>query len=230
MKGSCRVFAVIFVFLASVLISACSTAGPSVPPAAATTPTSASQTQIQTTATSGASPTTRATSTTTAAASASSATRTSAPSASAATPIIVATPATNEDASGNAAKVYVSAIRVSPTQPAAGRDYVTFYVTFVNNSGQSQALKWYVKIWSPDNANQSFGETAKQINDIPSGTSLIASAANWRTNPIGCQPFIARVYWLNSSTNFGNPVEFTKPDGSPGVQQNFQVCEPTKTP
>ncbi len=228
MKNIHRVFTLLVVSVIWTLaIAACSTTGASFALTPAMTPTSSSQAQ----ATPTTQPTTATQATSTSApTSAPAATRTSAPSTSAPVgPITVATVATNEDAPGNAAKVYVSAIRANPAQPVSA-GYVTFYGTFVNNSGASQALKWYVKIWSPSNTNQSFGETAKQINDIPAGTSVIASASNWRTNPINCESFTARVYWLNSSVNFGNPVEFTKPDGSAGVQQNFQVCEPTKTP
>jgi hypothetical protein len=225
MKNIHRVFVLLVVsVLGALAIAACSTAG-AIVPATASTPTTASQAQAV------ASPTTQAAATpeatlTSAGTSAPAATRTSAPIG----PITVATIATNDDAPGNPAKVYVSAIRVNPAQPVSGPNYITFNVTFVNNSGQSQALKWYVKIWSPSNTTQSFGETAKQINDIPVGTSVIASASNWRTNPLNCESFTARVYWLNSTVNYGNPVEFTKADGSAGVQQNFQVCEPTKTP
>ncbi len=228
MKQIDRVFVLLGVILISALtVVACSTPSAISPPPPAT-PTPASQ-PVATTA-SEASPTAQPTSTSVPATATTvptaAATRTTAPLG----PITVATVATNEDASGNAANVHVTGIRVSPSQPVAGPDYVTFYVTFNNTSGKTQALKWFVKIWSPANTTQSFGETAKQINDIPSGTSVIASAANWRTNPMNCEPFTARVYWLNSSVNFGNPVEFTKPDNSAGPQLNFQVCEPTRTP
>lgn len=215
------------ILIGALTIAACSTGGASVAPAAASTPTSSSQPQA--TAVSEASPTPRAAATTQATSTSApiaAATRTSAPTG----PITVATVATSADASGNAAGVFATAIRVSPTQPVSGPDYVTFYVTFNNTSGKSQALKWHIKIWSPASSTQSFGETAKQINDIPAGTSEVASAANWRTNSLNCEPFTARVYWLNSDVNFGNPNEFKKPDGSPGPQLNFQVCPATPKP
>jgi len=127
------------------------------------------------------------------------------------------------------ANVHATAIRVSPAQPIAGTDYVTFFVTFNNSSGKTQPLKWIVKIWSPDNSTKSFGETSAQSNDVPTGTSEIASAANWRTNPIACQAFYARVYWVNTDVT-ADPVEFKKPDGSAGPLTNFQVCPPTPKP
>lgn len=144
--------------------------------------------------------------------------------------VVSTQPAPTGNPSGSAANVFATAIRLSPAQPVGGPDYVTFHVTFNNTSGKTQSLKWYVKIWSPDNATQSFGETALQVTDIPAGTSEVASAANWRTNPLTCMPFTARVYWVNSDVNFGNPNEFKKPDGSAGPIASFQVCPATPKP
>lgn len=231
-KNFSRSLALCGSFLILALIVGCSaqtSAAPTAAVAVVTTPTTAAPATVQSSPTSAATATSVATSTT----AATRAATTASTSASPGTPIAVATMVppggTPVNGTGNAANVYATSIRVNPAVPASGPDYPTFYVTFNNTSGKSQNLRWYVKIWSPDNANQSFGETTQQINDIPAGVSEIAAAANWRTNPLNCQPFTARAYWLSTDVNFGNPNEFKKSDSSATVL-SFQVCPATPKP
>lgn len=119
--------------------------------------------------------------------------------------------------------VYVTKIRLDPPAPKSGPDYVTFYATFQNTTGKMQQYKWLVKIYTADDSSHSFGETAALVSNIPPGTTELASAANWRTNPLSCLPLTARVFFVNPDLG-ADPFEFKKPDGSAGVATNFQVC------
>ncbi len=122
-----------------------------------------------------------------------------------------------------ASGVFATKIRLDPPQPKSGPDYVAFYVTFQNTTSKTLQYKWAVKIYRPDDSLHSFGETAVQTSNISPGTTEIASIANWRTNPISCEPFIARVFWINTDLS-ADPFEFKKPDGTAGPATNFQVC------
>ncbi len=121
--------------------------------------------------------------------------------------------------------LYANAIRLVPVKPVAGTDPVTFYVTFVNATSKPITFKWKVKIWSPDDARNSFGETTALTTEIQPGTTELPAAANWKTNPGSCTPFFVRVYNVNTDIT-ADPIEFRKPDGSAGPQTNFQVCPP----
>jgi len=121
--------------------------------------------------------------------------------------------------------VYATGIRLVPTKPASGGDPVAFYVTFVNTTGKPVTFKWRIKIWSPDDARNAFGDTTILTSEIQPGITELASAQNWKTNPGPCTPFYARVYNVNTDIT-ADPIEFRKPDGSPGPRTDFQVCPP----
>jgi len=121
--------------------------------------------------------------------------------------------------------VYATAIRLVPVKPASGGDPVTFYVTFVNTTGKPVTFKWRIKIWSPDDARNAFGDTTILTSEIQPGQTELASAPNWKTNPGPCTPFYARVYNVNTDVN-ADPIEFRKLDASVGPRTDFQVCPP----
>lgn len=118
--------------------------------------------------------------------------------------------------------VYVSSLRVDPPQPRSGPGPVTFFIRFQSTFTTKQTVKWLVKIYRPGET-KSFGETAALTTDIPPGSSEIASANNWHTNPFQCEPFSARVYWFETGV-FSDPLEFKKPDGANTPFVDFKVC------
>ncbi len=117
--------------------------------------------------------------------------------------------------------VYGISVRLDPPEPKRAQ-FVTFYVTFLNTTGEPKAYRWFIKIFEPDKAN-SFGETSKKQEDIPVGRSELASPADWRiVGPGPCQQYFARVFWTNPETK--EVFEFTKPDFGGGPAAGFQVC------
>lgn len=116
--------------------------------------------------------------------------------------------------------MYAVSIRLDPTNPKIN-NFVTFYVTFLNNTGEAKKFRWFVKIYRPDERN-SFGETAKKDDDFPVGRIELASQGNWRVGGFAdCQPFFARVFWYDVDTTL--VTEFLKTDGQ-SVNQGFSVC------
>jgi hypothetical protein len=117
--------------------------------------------------------------------------------------------------------VYALSIRLDPPNTKRGAS-PTFLVTFLNTTGKPQAYRWFIKVYEPDKPN-SKGETSKVANDIPPGTSELASATDWAIRGPGpCEPFIARVFWYDRDSN--QTSEFSKPDASGGPAAGFQVC------
>jgi hypothetical protein len=119
--------------------------------------------------------------------------------------------------------VYATKIRLDPPEPKSGPGYVRFYVTFDNTTSKPLQYKWLVKLYTMDDSRHSFGETAALVSNIQPGTSEIASAVNWRTNPLNCLPLTARVFWVNADVS-ADLFEFKKPDGVNSTATDFQVC------
>jgi hypothetical protein len=116
--------------------------------------------------------------------------------------------------------MYGVSIRLSPTTPKVN-EFVTFYVTFLNNTGETKRFRWFVKIFRPDERN-SFGETAKKDDDFPVGRIELQSPNNWRVGGFAdCQPFFARAFWYDTDTTL--VTEFLRTDGQ-SVNQGFSVC------
>lgn len=134
------------------------------------------------------------------------------------TPTRVAASPTTSAAPG----VYAAAIRVDPANPKSNVG-VTFFVRFLNTTGEIKHLRWFVKIYLPEDSRNSKGETAKITTDIPLGTSEFVTGNDWKTIIYSdCQQFYARpfAYDPDSVSPF---TEFLKTDGQP-VNQGFQVC------
>lgn len=74
--------------------------------------------------------------------------------------------------------VYVIALRASPAAPH-GREFVTFYATFLNTTASVQTVSWLVQIFDSQ-TSVAYGETQKQTIELPPGEHEIASAQNWR--------------------------------------------------
>jgi hypothetical protein len=104
--------------------------------------------------------------------------------------------------------VYVIGMQTDPAEPKQKQN-IAFRVTFFNNLGAQANMKWYVKIFEPDKT-QSFGETDKTDSQIPVGTSVFVSAANWKMGGgVPSKQFIARVY----SVQPNGIVPYEKPEG-----------------
>lgn len=116
--------------------------------------------------------------------------------------------------------VYALSIRVEPSSPKIGQK-VGFFVTFLNTTGTPQSYSWRIAIFEPDKRS-SFSDTAIKREDIPVGTTELASIANWTiSSPTPCRTFIGRVFWIDVDNN---RIEFLKPDksGSPSVTFPFE--------
>ncbi len=117
--------------------------------------------------------------------------------------------------------VYVDALQVEPARPIRGTP-VTFIATFVNTTGAPQPLKWLVLIYRPNPRNP-FGDTSPQSITIPTGTTQLSSANNWRISLKGdCESFYAQVNWQDIEKE---RAPFTATDGHI-VSLNFEVCPP----
>jgi hypothetical protein len=115
--------------------------------------------------------------------------------------------------------VYVTAIKVDPSTLHSNQA-PQFTVTFLNTAVQTQDLTWYVKIFSPDQAN-SFGETEKIPNNIPPGVSRLSAVANWQTQTYSaCSFFFARSFWVDPN---GQINEFLTPTGT-SLGVSLSVC------
>jgi hypothetical protein len=112
-------------------------------------------------------------------------------------------------------------MRVDPADPKRNNP-VTFWITFLNTTGNTQTYNTRVLIFAPD-AKNSKGDTQVVNTIIPVGLSEEASAANWTIHgPGGCEPYIARIFWIDPNTK--QPTEFVKPDQSGGTAVGFQMC------
>ncbi len=117
--------------------------------------------------------------------------------------------------------VYVTGMRIEPTQIMDGQN-PTFYVTFLNTASTPITYTWFIKVYEPDK-RQSFGEEAKVGNVMPPGTSTLPSASNWKApGEQPCRPFIARVFYYMAQDNA--VVEFSTPAGN-AYLIDFKVCQ-----
>ncbi len=117
--------------------------------------------------------------------------------------------------------VYGLSIRSEPTEPKRG-GFVTFFVTFLNTTGDAKSYRWRVRIYEPEKRN-ALGDTQPLDHSIGVGQTELASADNWRvTGPGPCLPLIARVFWVDIGSK--EETEFLKPDKSGGPAHAFQVC------
>jgi len=117
--------------------------------------------------------------------------------------------------------LFVTDIRTDPSKPVPGTE-LTFYVTFVNTTGNVINLKWVVYIYMPDNPNRSFGETTGAMTSFPSAVGEAQSAGYWRLSLGGPCEFIARAAWLDQNNK---AVFFTTFDGTP-FEKRFTICPP----
>ncbi len=117
--------------------------------------------------------------------------------------------------------VWATSIRLDPPAPKRGQ-FVTFYVTFFNNTGAPASYQWRIRLFYADTPTRGFGDTMPLSSTFPAGVTEMASANNWRVfGPGNCLSLIARVFWLDANKN---TVEFLKPDQSGGPAAQFQVC------
>ena len=110
---------------------------------------------------------------------------------------------------------------MDPKQPYRGIA-PTFYVTFLNSTNSVAFYRWFLKLYSPDQANAK-GETSKAESAFPVGTFEMAAPADWLINKVGgCESFTARVYSYDRDIKQAN--EIPKPNSSEGPVLSFQVC------
>ncbi len=117
--------------------------------------------------------------------------------------------------------VYVDAVRVEPARPIRGAP-VTFIATFVNTTGEPQPFNWLVLIYRPEE-RKAFGQTSAQSVSVPTGTTQLASADNWRIPAKGdCESFTAQVNWQDSDKS---RTPFASTTGRV-ISLGFDVCPP----
>lgn len=117
--------------------------------------------------------------------------------------------------------IYALSIRVDPKQPYR-KNAPTFYVTFLNSTGQVQAMRWYIRIFQPGWPTAK-GETSKGMVTIPAGMSEQAAPADWAVyGPGDCEPFFAKAFWFIPEGQ--QMIEIPLPGATTGPQVSFQVC------
>lgn len=143
-------------------------------------------------------------------------TRAAAPASRTRTPVPAAPTAT---AVRVAPGIYATELKVDPPQPKGGQ-YMTFTVTFLNSTGLVQNVRWYVRIFKPDQRN-SIGETSKINSKLNVGSSSFATLNDWHWGGMpSCEPYIARVYGVDE---FGAVYIMNRTDGS-NLTHNFSIC------
>ncbi len=118
--------------------------------------------------------------------------------------------------------LYVTAMRLEPSQPSHGQD-TSFFVTFLNTASTEQNLKWQVYIYKADNPVRRNNETTGLQTTFTPGPIELKAIGTFKFGATGnqCDFFFARVVWLDIN-NKGN--EFTKPDGQV-FERGFSVCQ-----
>jgi hypothetical protein len=113
--------------------------------------------------------------------------------------------------------MYANTIQTDPKEPKSG--YMTFKVTFLNSTGGTVYLRWFVKIFEPDKRN-SFGETAKVASTIPVGSVTVSSGNDWGTKVGVCTTYVARVFWVDAANSI---FEMNRSDGT-STASSFTIC------
>ncbi len=143
-------------------------------------------------------------------------TRAAAPASRTRTPVPAAPTAT---AIPVAPGIYATLLKVDPPQPKGGQ-YMTFTVTFLNSTGLVRNIRWYVKIFRPDQRN-SIGETSKINSTLNVGSSSFATLNDWHWGGMpSCEPYIARVYGVDE---LGAVYIMNRTDGS-NLTHDFSIC------
>jgi len=121
--------------------------------------------------------------------------------------------------------LYVTKVQTDPAQPNFNEP-VGFRVTFFNNTGGSQIVKWLVKIYqcedrgcSEDNFRRSIGESTTVESNVGTGSVELVAPKHWATG-VGACNFVARAFYFDANSNV---VEFLKTDGSQ-LYHNFSMC------
>jgi hypothetical protein len=123
--------------------------------------------------------------------------------------------------------LFVSALGLSPAQPAFNQD-ITFNATFLNNSSTVQTFNWKVYIYRADTPDRSNNETTALLTSFPVGTGQYTSLGSFHYGPTGytCEYFFARVGWLDAN----NQINFLlAPDGTV-FQKGFTICDASVIP
>ncbi len=116
--------------------------------------------------------------------------------------------------------VYVTNVRTDPS-PAKQKQDVTFYVTFLNTTGQERTYRWFVNIYDQNQSNP-VGQTSSDKEFVlPPGTSEQATINMWRYGPgLPCTTYIAKIHWVNQD---GSKPTFGKVGGAEAAFP-FALC------
>ncbi len=158
---------------------------------------------------------------------------TSAPQATATTAQATAAPATSAPPTATIAPttapptsappgLYVTAIRLDPSQPAHAQD-ISFSVSFLNTANGDQNQKWVIYIYRADNPTKINLQTAVTQSTFPSGSTDLQALPPVKFGVTGnaCDYYFAQVDSVDVN-NKGTPL--SQPDGQ-ALTKGFAVCQ-----
>jgi hypothetical protein len=149
---------------------------------------------------------------------------TSAPTAATAVPATVTTAPASTPASPAAVPgLYVTNIRLDPSQPAHAQD-TSFFVTFLNTASTENNQKWQVYIYKADNPARRNNETTVLQTPFQPGSIELKAIGTFKYGATGnaCDFFFAIVVTLDQN-NKG--IELTKPGELQRFEKGFSICQ-----
>ncbi len=131
-----------------------------------------------------------------------------------------AAPATNIPKPGPG--LFVTGLRLQPSDQPQHNVDTTFYPTFVNNTNAVMTFQWRVYIFKADTPNVSNTDTGIQQTSFPVGSGEYQSPGTFKYGSTGnaCDAFFARVGWLDQNNKI---TYFVTPDGKV-FEKPFSVC------
>jgi hypothetical protein len=116
--------------------------------------------------------------------------------------------------------VYVTNVRTDPS-PAKQKQDVTFYVSFLNTTGQDRTYRWFVYIYEQNQSNPVGQTSSDKDYVIPPGTSDQVTINTWRYGPgLPCTTYIAKIHWVHQD---GSKPTFAKVGGTEAAFP-FMLC------
>jgi hypothetical protein len=117
--------------------------------------------------------------------------------------------------------LYVTNIRLEPSQPAHAKD-IAFSVSFLNTASADQNPKWVIFVYRADNPTRANTQTAVTQSTVPVGTLDVQANPTVRFGGTGnaCDYYFAQVDLIDIN-NKGTPIP--QPDGQP-YTKGFAVC------
>jgi hypothetical protein len=119
--------------------------------------------------------------------------------------------------------LYATGLKTDPAKPSIG-DTLQFTVEFLNTTGSVQTYTWFVKVYQCpeqcDTYKNSFGETTKRSDNIPTGSASLTSDRHVNIG-VGRCDYTAIPYYVDQSNQ--QVVPFMSTAGHP-LYENFTVC------